>query len=141
MLTCLWYDDVASDNNAAERAIRPAVMIRKNCYANQSEKGATTMAVMMSVFRTLKLRKVQPIESIFNTLNTVQSNRGSAKNAGSHFRTLNGYFPVSGDKTMKRCFGRTIVILATYLKIVRKIERPQRPHRPVKNMEPQRHHF
>ena len=68
MLTCLWYDDVASDNNAAERAIRPAVMIRKNCYANQSEKGATTMAVMMSVFRTLKLRNVQPIEAILNAL-------------------------------------------------------------------------
>ena len=68
MLTFLWYDDVASDNNAAERAIRPAVMIRKNSYANQSENGATTMAVMMSVFRTLKLRNVQPIEAILNAL-------------------------------------------------------------------------
>lgn len=68
MLTFLWYDDVASDNNAAERAIRPAVMIRKNSYANQSEQGATTMAVMMSVFRTLKLRKIQPIEAILNAL-------------------------------------------------------------------------
>jgi hypothetical protein len=59
---------VASDNNAAERAIRPAVMIRKNSYANQSEQGATTMAVMMSVFRTLKLRNVQPIEAILGAL-------------------------------------------------------------------------
>ncbi len=40
MLTFLWYDDVASDNNAAERAIRPAVVIRKNSYANQSEPAA-----------------------------------------------------------------------------------------------------
>ncbi len=68
MLTFLWYDDVASDNNAAERAIRPAVVIRKNSYANQSEQGATTMAVLMTVFRTLRLRKLQPIETVLNAL-------------------------------------------------------------------------
>ncbi|MEM9365675.1 MAG: IS66 family transposase, partial [Planctomycetota bacterium] len=33
LLTFLWYDDVPSSNNAGERAIRPAVMIRKNSYA------------------------------------------------------------------------------------------------------------
>ena len=68
MLTFMWYDDVASDNNTAERAIRPAVMIRKMSYANQSEQGATTQAVLMSVFRTLKLRKLHPIETILNAL-------------------------------------------------------------------------
>lgn len=68
LLTFMWYDDVASDNNTAERAIRPAVMIRKMSYANQSEQGATTQAVLMSVFRTLKLRKLHPINTILNAL-------------------------------------------------------------------------
>ena len=34
LLTFLWYYDVPIDNNTAEHAIRPAVMIRKNSYCN-----------------------------------------------------------------------------------------------------------
>lgn len=68
LLAFLWYDDVPSDNNAGERAIRPAVMIRKNSYANQSERGALTQSVLMSVFRTLKLRRQQPLEAILAAL-------------------------------------------------------------------------
>ena len=70
LLTFLRYDDVAMDNNAGERSIRPAVMIRKTSYANHSEKGAFTQSVLMSVFRTLKLRHLQPIETILNSLAT-----------------------------------------------------------------------
>ncbi len=70
LLTFLRYDDVASDNNAGERAIRPAVMIRKNSYANQSDRGALTQSVLMTVFRTLKLRKLQPIDTILEALTT-----------------------------------------------------------------------
>lgn len=68
LLTFLWYDEVPSDNNAGERAIRPAVMIRKNSYANQSERGALTQSVLMSVFRTLKLRRQQPLDAILAAL-------------------------------------------------------------------------
>lgn len=70
LLTFLRYDDVASDNNAGERAIRPAVMIRKNSYANQSDRGALTQSVLMTVFRTLKLRNLQPIDTILEALAT-----------------------------------------------------------------------
>ena len=48
------HPDVPPDNNHAERQIRPAVIVRKNIYANGSEEGAETQAVLMSVFRTLK---------------------------------------------------------------------------------------
>lgn len=75
LLTFLRYDDVASDNNAGERAIRPAVMIRKNSYANQSDRGALTQSVLMTVFRTLKLRGSQPIDTILEALsNYIQTN-------------------------------------------------------------------
>jgi hypothetical protein len=36
--------------------------------ANQSEQGATTQAVLMSVFRTLKLRKLHPLNTILDAL-------------------------------------------------------------------------
>ena len=46
--------DVPFDNNHAERAIGPAVMIRKNSFGNRSDCGADTQAVLMSVYRTLQ---------------------------------------------------------------------------------------
>lgn len=68
LLTFLWHDDVPSDNNAGERAIRPAVMIRKNSYCNHSERGALTQSILMSVFRTLKLRNHQPLDTLLAAL-------------------------------------------------------------------------
>jgi transposase len=68
LLTFLWYDDVPMDNNTAERAIRPAVMIRKNSYCNHSDRGALAQSVLMTVFRTLKLRGHQPLDTILNAL-------------------------------------------------------------------------
>src|SRR5947208_3266419 len=47
---------VPSGNNHGERQIRPAVIARKHSYANGSEDGAETQALLMSVFRTLKHR-------------------------------------------------------------------------------------
>ena len=64
LLTFLWYENVPSDNNAGERAIRPAVMIRKNSYQSGSERGALTTSVLMSVLRTLPKRNLQPIDTI-----------------------------------------------------------------------------
>ncbi|MBI5723565.1 MAG: transposase, partial [Planctomycetes bacterium] len=51
-------------NNHAERMIRPAVIIRKNSQSNRSDKGATTQAALMSIFRTLKLRGHDPVKTI-----------------------------------------------------------------------------
>lgn len=48
------------NNNHAERLIRPAVILRKNSQCNRSQQGAATQAVLMSVYRTLKLRGHDP---------------------------------------------------------------------------------
>jgi len=64
LFTFLDQADVPFDNNAAERAIRPAVIIRKNSYGNRSERGADCQAVLMSIFRTLKQRGHDPIRTI-----------------------------------------------------------------------------
>jgi hypothetical protein len=56
------------ENNFAERQLRPAVVLRKNSRANRSEKGAAARAVLMSVFRTLRLRGLDPIATITEAL-------------------------------------------------------------------------
>ena len=63
------YDaTVAPDNNRAEREIRPAVIARKNSFHNMSPRGANTQSILMSVYRTLKLRGHDPIETIADAL-------------------------------------------------------------------------
>jgi transposase len=64
LFTFLDEADVPFDNNRAEREIRPAVIIRKNSLHNTSENGARTQAILMSIYRTLKLRAHDPLETI-----------------------------------------------------------------------------
>lgn len=66
LFTFLSHPEVPSDNNHAEREIRPAVMMRKNSYANNSDDGALTQAILMSVFRTLKQRGHNPVSAVLN---------------------------------------------------------------------------
>ena len=68
VFTFLDQANVPFDNNTAERAIRPAVIIRKNSYGNRSDQGADCQAVLMSIFRTLKQRGHNPIRSIVHAL-------------------------------------------------------------------------
>jgi len=68
LFTFLSEPDVQPTNNHAEREIRPAVIIRKNSLGNRSEKGANCQAVLMSIYRTLKKRGLNPIDTIVDTL-------------------------------------------------------------------------
>ena len=64
VFTFLDHPDVPFDNNHGERQIRPAVIARKNSYANGSEDGAETQAILMSVFRTRKQRGHNPVSVV-----------------------------------------------------------------------------
>jgi transposase len=70
IFTFLDYPDVPYENNFVERQIRPAVILRKNSQSNRSDRGAATQAVLMSVYRTLRLRGHNPTETIVNALRT-----------------------------------------------------------------------
>lgn len=70
LFTFLDKPDVPFDNNFAERQIRPAVILRKNSQSNRSQQGAATHAVLMSVYRTLKLRGHNPTKTIASALQT-----------------------------------------------------------------------
>jgi len=64
LFTYLDHREGPPDNNHGERQIRPAVIARKNSYANGSEDGAETQAILMSVFRTLKQRGHNPVSAV-----------------------------------------------------------------------------
>ena len=70
LFTFVEHPHVPPDNNAAERAIRPAVVIRKVSGGTRSERGSNTRAVLMSLFGTWQARNVDPLEACVNMLRT-----------------------------------------------------------------------
>jgi len=56
LLTFTRVAGISPDNNAAERAIRPHVIIRKRSYQSRSPTGMTTHATLMSLVQTLALQ-------------------------------------------------------------------------------------
>ena len=70
LFTFLDRDGVPFENNLAERAVRPAVIIRKNSYCNRSQRGADTQAVLMSVYRTIEQRGHDPLNTLADALHT-----------------------------------------------------------------------
>lgn len=56
LLTALLYQDVPLTNNAAERIIRPAVVVRKISGGSRSNEGAETFAINMSIIQTIRMR-------------------------------------------------------------------------------------
>jgi transposase len=70
LLTFVESEGVPSDNNHAEREIRPAVLMRKASYGNQSERGADTRAILMTIYRTLKKRGIDPLQATIDALRT-----------------------------------------------------------------------
>jgi hypothetical protein len=50
--------------------IRPAVILRKNSQSNRSEQGAAAQAILMSIYRTLRIRGRHPTKTIAAALKT-----------------------------------------------------------------------
>ena len=55
------HEGVPSDNNAAERAIRPAVIARKVSGGTRSPRGTQTRMTLQSLFGTWNLKGLDPI--------------------------------------------------------------------------------
>jgi DNA-binding transcriptional MerR regulator len=56
LFTFLEEKEVHWNNNAAERAIRPSVVARKNSYGSRSSAGALNHAILMTVSETCRMR-------------------------------------------------------------------------------------
>ena len=70
IFTFLKQPGIPFDNNLAERAIRPAVILRKKSFGNRSSNGANTQAILMSIFFTLKKRGYNPVNTVQQALST-----------------------------------------------------------------------
>ncbi|WP_437194613.1 IS66 family transposase [Planctomicrobium sp. SH527] len=68
LFTFLGQPGVPFENNLAERAIRPAVIIRKNSYGNRSTQGADVQSILMSISFTPKKRGHNPVKTVQDAL-------------------------------------------------------------------------
>lgn len=64
LVVCIKLFYVSPDNNKAERAIRPAVVMRKISGSSRSKQGAFTHEVNLSVIETLRKEKHNPFEAM-----------------------------------------------------------------------------
>lgn len=58
ILTFADHSGVEYHNNRAERALRPLVVTRKISYGSQTEEGAKTTCIMMSILQTCQMRGI-----------------------------------------------------------------------------------
>ena len=68
LLTCLKHEGVLPENNTAERAIRPQVILRKIMGASRSEKGAKSLAINTSVIATKLAQNKDTNKSFFDIM-------------------------------------------------------------------------
>jgi len=70
---CLYRDDVEATNNHAERFIRPAVIKRKLSLGSGSDSGADSLAAILSVTTTARMRGASPYAFIEKTIRAAQT--------------------------------------------------------------------
>lgn len=63
MFTFVEHPGISPDNNAAERAIRPLVVLRKVTGGTRSDQGSSTLSILMSLFGTWQLTTTNPAET------------------------------------------------------------------------------
>jgi transposase len=61
-------EPVEPTNNAAERALRKAVLWRKNCFGNQSESGLRYAERILSVGATCQQQKIHPLDFVARSI-------------------------------------------------------------------------
>lgn len=71
-----WVKDpkIPADNNRSERELRPLVIARKVSFGSQSEAGAHTREVLMSILHTLRKRTKDVAHAFEQALNRLASN-------------------------------------------------------------------
>jgi hypothetical protein len=67
------HPDVPSDNNAAERSIRPLVTSRKISGGTRSDRGSATKMTLASLFSTWDARSLNPFDQCYALLTSPQA--------------------------------------------------------------------
>src|SRR5436853_4204733 len=68
LFTFLYCPGLDATNNAAERALRPLVVARKNWGGNRTQKGAHAQAVLTSILQTAKQQGKNPFQVVVELL-------------------------------------------------------------------------
>ena len=68
LFTFIEHPGVEPTNNAAERALRHAVIWRKNCFGNQSSKGEVATARLLTVARTCVMQHRNALEFLSDSV-------------------------------------------------------------------------
>ncbi|HED04480.1 MAG TPA: hypothetical protein ENI60_06915, partial [Candidatus Fraserbacteria bacterium] len=68
LFTFLTREGVEATNNRAERALRPAVIVRKTGGCNRQPSGAKTHAILASLLMTVKQQGGNPLEAMTRVL-------------------------------------------------------------------------
>jgi transposase len=66
-------EPVEPTNNAAERALRPAVLWRKGCFGSQSEDGLRYVERMLTLNATARQQKVHPLDYLVRAISALRS--------------------------------------------------------------------
>lgn len=71
-----WASDrrIPAENNLAERDLRPTVIARKVSFGSQSDAGANTRSILMTLLHTLKKRGIDPSSAIKSALDNLAKN-------------------------------------------------------------------
>jgi len=71
-----WTRDrrVPADNNLAERDLRPTVIARKTSFGSQSDAGARTRSILMTVLHTLRKQRADPTQRLKAALDRLAEN-------------------------------------------------------------------
>jgi len=70
-------EGVEPTNNAAERAIRPAVILRRTSFGSQTADGSTFVARMLTVVTTLKSQRRNVLEFLTSAIKTAREGQPS----------------------------------------------------------------
>lgn len=73
LLTFLYHAAVPPTNNAAERELRPAVVVRKTGGCNRTPAGADAHAILASVLRTCQKQGFDPVEVLKLVLHNAET--------------------------------------------------------------------
>ena len=68
LFTFLYCPGLDATNNAAERALRPLVVARKNWGGNRTQKGARAQAVLTSILQTAQQQGKNPLDLLIDLL-------------------------------------------------------------------------
>jgi len=72
-------EEIELTNNTAERALRKAVLWRKNCFGNQSEDGLRYAERILSVSATCQQQQIHPLDFVARSIAALRSGTPAPK--------------------------------------------------------------